>query len=75
LKTVPKQIAPYQMLRHHTTTGSRDGLREAALLARAWGIDKHWLIKGIVGTAFYFTGFEGLYAAYDVVDPILEDMD
>ena len=27
LKTVPKQMAPYLMLRHHTITQSEEGLR------------------------------------------------
>lgn len=73
LKTLPKQIAPYLLLRHHTITGSADGLREAALLAKAWGITPELIVQAITGTAMYFTGFEGLYAAFRVVDPILED--
>jgi hypothetical protein len=72
IKTLPKQVAPYMLLRHHTITGSRDGLREAALLGKAWGITPEWIVKGITATAMYFTGFEGLYAAYDAVDDLLE---
>jgi hypothetical protein len=71
LKTLPKQVAPYLMLRHHTITGQRDGLREAALLGKAWGLSSHWIIQGITGTAMYFTGMEGLYAAYEAVDDLL----
>jgi hypothetical protein len=71
LKTLPKQVAPYLMLRHHTITGSREGLREAALLAKAWGVTSEWITQGITGTAMYFTGFEGLYAAYEAVDDLL----
>jgi len=71
IKTLPKQVAPYVMLRHHTITGSRDGLREAALLAKAWGMTSEWIVLGITGTAMYFTGFEGLYAAADAVDDLL----
>jgi hypothetical protein len=59
------------LLRHHTITGMREGLREAALLAKAWGITSELIVKGITGSAFYFTGFEGLYAAYDAVDDFL----
>lgn len=72
IKTLPKQVAPYLMLRHHTITGSRDGLREAALLGKAWGMTSHWIVQGITGTAMYFTGFDGLYAAYEAVDDLLE---
>ena len=71
IKTLPKQVAPYVMLRHHTITGSRDGLREAALLGKAWGMTSEWIVLGITGTAMYFTGFEGLYAAADAVDDLL----
>lgn len=73
IKTLPKQIVPYLLLRHHTITGSPDGLREAALLAKAWGITRELVIQAITGTAMYFTGFEGLYPAFRVVDPILEN--
>jgi hypothetical protein len=71
IKTLPKQVTPYMLLRHHTITGDRDGLREAALLGKAWGITPEWIVKGITATAMYFTGFEGLYAAYDAVDDLL----
>ncbi|HEX5140900.1 MAG TPA: hypothetical protein VFX19_08145 [Dehalococcoidia bacterium] len=71
LRTVPKQVAPYMMLRHNTITGSREGLREAALLGKAWGITPEWIVKGITNTAFYFTGFEGLYTAHAAIEDIL----
>jgi hypothetical protein len=71
IKTLPKQVAPYMLLRHHTITGDRHGLREAALLGKAWGITPEWIVKGITATAMYFTGFEGLYAAHDAVDDLL----
>jgi hypothetical protein len=73
IKTLPKQIAPYLMLRHHTITGSVDGLREAALLAKAWGISKELVVQGIAGSAMFFTGFEGFYAAAEAVDDLLDD--
>jgi hypothetical protein len=73
IKTLPKQVAPYLMLRHHTITGSRDGLREAALLARAWGVTPEWIVQGITASAMYFTGFDGLYAAYEAVDDLIGD--
>jgi hypothetical protein len=71
IKTLPKQIAPYLLLRHHTITGSVDGLREAALLSKAWGITSERIVQGIAGTAMYFTGFEGLYAAHAAVEDLL----
>jgi hypothetical protein len=71
IKTLPKQSAPYLMLRHRTTIGSREGLREAVLLGKAWGITSERLARGITASANYFTGFEGMYAAYDAVDDLL----
>lgn len=75
LKTVPKQLAPYLMLRHNTITGSVEGLKESALWAKAWGVSADEVIRGITNTAMYFTGFEGLYAAFEAIDPILENWD
>jgi hypothetical protein len=71
IKTLPKQVAPYLMLRHHTIQGDREGLREAALLGRAWGMTDKLIVHGICCTAMYFTGFEGLYAAHDAVGDLL----
>jgi hypothetical protein len=72
LKTVPKQMAPYLLLRHHTITGSREGLREATLLGKSWGITSQLIVQSITSAAMYFTGFEGLYAAHDAVDDLLD---
>jgi hypothetical protein len=71
LKTLPKQLAPFLMLRQHTISGSKEGLREAALLGRAWGITPELIVQGIAGTAMYFTGFEGLYTAHDALEGVL----
>jgi hypothetical protein len=71
IKTMPKQVVPYLMLRHHTITGIREGLREAVLLGKAWGISQRMIVLGITGSAMYFTNFEGLYAAYDAVEDLL----
>jgi hypothetical protein len=75
LKTVPKQLAPYLMLRHHTITQSVDGLRESALLGKAWGLTSDLTVRAVANTAMYFTGLEGLYAAHEALDPILENWD
>jgi hypothetical protein len=34
-------------------------------------LTSHWIVQGIAGTAMYFTGMEGLYAAYEAVDDLL----
>jgi hypothetical protein len=72
IKTLPKQVAPYVLLRHHTITGSVEGLREAALLCKAWGVTSERIMLGVVNTAMYFTGFEGLYTAQAAIDDLLD---
>ncbi len=74
IKTLPKQVAPYLMLRDATLAGNTDALREAALLGRAWGLTADWIIRGITQTAHYFTSLRGLYTAHDAVDDILREM-
>jgi hypothetical protein len=74
-RDLPKQIAPYLMLGQHTLTGFREGLREGALLAKAWGFTPDWVVEPICGMAYYFKGMEALEAAYDAIDDILDDWD
>ena len=73
IKAAPKQLAPYLMLRHNTITQSLEGLKEAALLGKAWGFTPDLVVRSVTNTAMYFTGNEGLYACYEALDPILED--
>jgi hypothetical protein len=72
-QTLPKQTAPYVMIRQHMLTGNKQALREAVLLGKAWGISREWLVHGFVATAYY-TGFEALHAAFDAVDDLLQLM-
>ena len=69
---LPKQTAPYVMLRQHMLTGNHAALREAVLLGKAWGITREWLVHGFVATGYY-TGFEALSAAFEAVDDILRE--
>jgi hypothetical protein len=70
---LPKQTAPYVMIRQHMLTGNTEALREAVLLGKAWGITREWLMLGFASTAYY-TGFEALYRAHAAVDDILQTM-
>jgi hypothetical protein len=69
-QSLPKQTAPYVMLRQHMLTGNTEALREAVLLGKAWGITREWLVHGFVTTAYY-TGFEALSRAHTAVADIL----
>jgi hypothetical protein len=67
---LPKQTAPYVMIRQHMLTGNHAALREAVLLGKAWGITREWLVHGFIVTGYY-TGFEALNSAYEAVKDVL----
>jgi hypothetical protein len=71
IKTLPKQTAPFIMVRDAMLATDRDALREAVALSKAWGINSEWIVRSITQTAHYFTGMRGLYAAYDVAGDLL----
>jgi hypothetical protein len=67
---LPKQMMPYFMLRHNTVIGNKGGLREAVLLAKAWGLSHDYIVNTIIQGAYYFTGIEQM----DFVDEALDDL-
>jgi hypothetical protein len=69
---LPKQAAPYVMIRINLIAGFEEGLREAVLLGKAWGMKKVWAIEGLMCSAFY-TGFDALYAADKTLNDVLDD--
>ena len=68
---LPKQMMPYLMLRHNTVIGDKGGLREAVLLAKAWGITNNYIVNTIVQGAYYFTGMERMDLVAEAVGDIL----
>jgi hypothetical protein len=70
-QTLPKQTAPYIMLRQHMLTGNTEALREAVLLGKAWGISREWITHGVMVSAFY-TGFEALHMVEAAVGDVFE---
>jgi hypothetical protein len=75
IRTLPKQVAPHIMIRLNMMSGNVQGLREAVLLARAWGISRQHVINGINASVMYFTGFEGLHTAAGAARQILREWD
>jgi hypothetical protein len=67
------ELELFLMLAQHTVTGFREGLREGALLAKAWGFTPDWVVEPICGQAYYFRGLEALEAAFDAIDDVLDD--
>jgi hypothetical protein len=68
---LPKQCMPWLMIYHNVVNGYRDGLREAALLGKAWGLSRDWLLMGVIASAYYYTGFEGLNMVEEAIGDIL----
>jgi hypothetical protein len=72
IRTLPKQFAPHLMLRLNLQNGNVQGLREAVLLGKAWGMTKQQVVNGIAQTVCFMTGPEGFYDAEKAVDDVLE---
>ena len=68
---LPKQMMPYLSIRHTTVTGDRDGLREAVLVGKAWGMTHDYIVNTIVQSVHYFTGVERLNMVDEALDGIL----
>jgi hypothetical protein len=68
---LPKQVMPFMMMYHNVVNGYRDGLREAALLGKSWGLTKDWLLLAVIGASYYYTGFEGLNIVEDAIGDLL----
>jgi hypothetical protein len=69
---LPKQVMPFLMIYQNVANGYRDGLRSAALLARAWGVSRDWIMLALIGAAFFYTGMEGLDMAQEAIGDILQ---
>jgi hypothetical protein len=69
---LPKQMFPYLSIRHNTVMGDKGGLREAVLLARAWGMTKPYIVNTIIQGAYYFNGLERLDKVEEFVGDLLD---
>lgn len=73
--SLPKQIVPYIFIYYNVHRGFRDGIREATLLGRAWGMTRDQVISAVVmGTAF-MGGLDSAYITDDAIGDILESWD
>lgn len=70
---LPKQLLPFMLLHYNMNRGFKDGMREAALLGKAWGMTKAQLFHALTIGVGYMTGLEGLYIAEEAVGDILDD--
>jgi hypothetical protein len=70
---LPKQMMPILMLRHSTFMGHQDGIREGALLAKAWGVSREWIVNAVACTAYYHAGSSCLYVAEAAIADVLDN--
>ena len=75
ITTLPKQVVPYIMLKLNAQKQNVEGLREATLLAKSWGIEKKYIRQLLAGVVFYFAGFEAYHAPAEAIDDILDSME
>jgi hypothetical protein len=68
---LPKQMMPYLSLRHNIVSGNPGGLRESALLARAWGVTDAIIVSTVIQGAYYFCGPERMDLAEEVLGDVL----
>ena len=72
IRELPKQMMPYLSLRHNTVMADKGGLREAALLAKAWGVTDPYIVNTVIQGAYYFTGWERLDMVAEVLEEVLD---
>jgi len=69
---LPKQLLPYIGLHFNLSRGVPEGVREAVLLARGWGLTKAQIIHAVAFSVGSVAGLEGAYAIEDPVAEVLE---
>jgi hypothetical protein len=70
---LPKQMLPYMTLRYCTINGFREGIRENALLAKAWGMQREYVVHAVMSSAYYMNGLPAISVAQDALADILSD--
>jgi len=72
---MPKQMAPYMMIHYNMNRGFREGIKEATLLGKAWGLRKEHVIGAITLGTGYMAGLDALYIVDEAIGDILENWD
>jgi hypothetical protein len=68
---LPKQMMPYMTLRYATINGFRDGIRESALLGRAWGMSDEYIVHAVMSASYYMNGWLAVSVAQDALSDLL----
>jgi hypothetical protein len=72
---LPKQMMPYMLLRYTTINGFQDGIREAALLGRAWGMGREYAVHAVMSAAYYMNGWAAVSVAQRALADVFETWD
>lgn len=70
---LPKQMLPYMTLRYCTINGFRAGIRENALLGKAWGMRREYVVHAVMSSAYYMNGLPAISVAAEALAPVLAD--
>jgi hypothetical protein len=68
---LPKQMMPYMTLRYCTINGFRDGIRENALLGKAWGMRREYVVHAVMSAAYYMNGLPAVSVAAEALSDVL----
>lgn len=72
---LPKQMVPFILLHYNMNRGFRDGIREATLLGKAWGMRKDHISAAITLGMGYMGGIDALYIVEEAIGDIFEAWD
>jgi hypothetical protein len=72
---LPKQIVPYILIHYNVNRGWADGIREATLLGKAWGMTRDHVVHAITLGTGYMAGLDGLTIAHGAIGDLLEAWD
>jgi hypothetical protein len=73
IRVLPKQVMPFVMLHSSATRGDAAGVRDAALLARAWGMTAEQVVWATTVGLSFGRGLEPLAVVHDAITDLLAD--
>lgn len=69
---LPKQMVPYILIHYNMNRGFRDGIREATLLGKAWGMSRDHVVNALTLGTGYMAGIDGMYIVDEAIGDLLE---
>ncbi|HKX78090.1 MAG TPA: hypothetical protein VJM34_06200 [Novosphingobium sp.] len=72
---LPKQMVPYILIHYNMNRGFRDGIREATLLGKHWGMTRDHVVNALTLGTGYMAGMDGMYIVEEAIGDLLESWD